>query len=101
METAPPETAGYRPTGQMMTIALGRLGMREFDLASDADLVFVIPDGDRAGQLFWTHVAERMIDTIAAYTSDGVMFTVDTRLRPNGREGALVQSEAAYRDYFA
>ena len=30
----------------MMTIALGRLGMREFDLASDADLVFVIPDED-------------------------------------------------------
>src|SRR5262249_51995785 len=28
----PPESA-YRPNGQMMTIALGRLGMREFDLA--------------------------------------------------------------------
>ena len=32
----------------MMVIALGRLGMREFDLASDADLVFVIPDADAA-----------------------------------------------------
>ena len=42
---------------------------------------------------FWTRVAERMIDIISAYTGDGVMFTVDTRLRPNGREGALVQSE--------
>ena len=35
-----------RPGDQMMVIALGRLGMREFDLGSDADLVFVIPDDD-------------------------------------------------------
>jgi glutamate-ammonia-ligase adenylyltransferase len=75
--------------------------MREFDLASDADLVFVIPDADMEEHLFWTHVAERMINAISAYTGDGVIFTVDPRLRPNGREGALVQSEGAYKDYFA
>ncbi len=92
---------GYVPSDQMMVIALGRLGMREFDLASDADLVFVIPDADAKELLFWTHVAERMINAISAYTGDGVIFTVDTRLRPNGREGALVQPEGSYRDYFA
>lgn len=32
------------PAQQMMVIALGCLGMQEFDLGSDADLVFVIPD---------------------------------------------------------
>jgi glutamate-ammonia-ligase adenylyltransferase len=85
----------------MMVIALGRLGMLEFDLASDADLVFVIPDGDSHEMLFWTGVAERMIGVISAYTGDGVVFTIDTRLRPNGREGALVQTEIAYKDYFA
>jgi glutamate-ammonia-ligase adenylyltransferase len=90
----------YTPANQMMVIALGRLGMREFDLASDADLVFVLPDEDAAEHVFWTAVAERMINTISAYTGDGVMFTVDTRLRPSGREGALVQSEASYREYF-
>ena len=79
----------------MMVISLGRLGMREFDLASDADLIFVIPDEDAAEQVFWTAVAERMINVISAYTGDGVMFTVDTRLRPNGREGALVQTEGS------
>lgn len=91
----------YVPARQMMVISLGRLGMREFDLASDADLIFVIPDEDAPEEVFWTAVAERMINVISAYTGDGVMFTVDTRLRPNGREGALVQSEAAYREYFA
>jgi glutamate-ammonia-ligase adenylyltransferase len=28
------------------------------------------------------------------------MFTVDARLRPNGSAGALLQSEASYKDYF-
>ena len=42
-----------------------------------------------------------MIDAISAYTGDGVVFTVDTRLRPNGREGDLVQTESAYKEYFA
>ncbi len=97
---APPLRAGYGPSDQMMVIALGRLGMLEFDLASDADLVFVIPDSDAAEILFWTRVAERMIGVISAYTGDGLIFTIDTRLRPNGREGALVQTESAYKDYF-
>lgn len=97
----PPATAGYRPKDQMLVITMGRLGMREFDLASDADLVFVISDRDMPEQLFWTRVAEQMITIISAYTGDGMMFAVDTRLRPNGRSGAMVQSETAYKNYFA
>ena len=91
------EMAGARGD-DMMVIALGRLGMREFDLGSDADLVFVIPDA--ADHRFWTGVAERIIHLVSAYTGEGVMFAIDTRLRPNGREGDLVQSESAYKNYF-
>jgi glutamate-ammonia-ligase adenylyltransferase len=101
LSETPPADASYRPARQMMVIALGRLGMREFDLASDADLTFVIPDDDIAETLFWTAVAERLISVIGAYTGDGVVFTIDTRLRPNGREGALVQTEGTYKEYFA
>ena len=96
-----PLHAGYPPGNQMMLVALGRLGMREFDLASDADLVFVLPDADHAEQQFWTRVAGRMIDLITAYTGSGMMFAVDTRLRPNGGAGALVQSETSFKNYFA
>ncbi len=101
LRSTPPAGVDYTPSGQMMVIALGRLGMREFDLASDADLCFVIPDRDSPEQVFWTSVAERMIDVITSYTGDGVIFTVDTRLRPNGGDGALVQTESSYKDYFA
>ena len=85
---------------RMMVIALGRLGMREFDHSSDADLLFVIPD-DAAGDVErWSRAAERIIEILASYTSAGSIFSVDTRLRPNGREGGLVQTVSAYLDYF-
>jgi glutamate-ammonia-ligase adenylyltransferase len=100
-EAPPPANLTYTPGRQMMVIALGRLGMCEFDLGSDADLLFIIPDADAPEHAFWTGVAERLVQTLSAYTGEGVMFTVDTRLRPNGREGNLVQSEGAYKNYFA
>jgi glutamate-ammonia-ligase adenylyltransferase len=99
-ESLPLAGTDYTARDQMMVISLGRLGMNEFDLGSDADLVFVLPDAD-AGELpFWTVVAERMIQTLGSYTGEGVMFTVDTRLRPNGREGDLVQLAGTYQNYF-
>ena len=61
-EAPPPANASYVPDNQMMVIALGRLGMGEFDLGSDADINFVIPDEDAEETLFWTGVAERLDD---------------------------------------
>ncbi len=97
---APSPSFGYLPSNQMMVIALGRLGMSEFDLGSDADLIFVIPDADAPELRYWGGVAERMIQTLSSYTGEGLMFAIDTRLRPNGREGDLVLPEAAYKAYF-
>ncbi len=89
------------PENEMMVVALGRLGMREFDLGSDADLLFIIPDSEAERQKFWTRVAEHMVEILTAYTGDGAVLSIDTRLRPNGREGLLVQTESKYTDYFA
>ncbi len=96
----PPVNWDYEPSNQMWVVALGRLGMSEFDLASDADLVFVLADSDASEMRFWTRVAERLVDLVTAYTGDGVLFAVDTRLRPNGGDGPLVQTESAVKDYF-
>jgi glutamate-ammonia-ligase adenylyltransferase len=96
----PPVNSRYEPSSQMWIIALGRLGVHEFDLASDADLVFVLADSDAAELHFWTCVAERFVDLITAYTGEGVLFAVDARLRPNGGDGPLVLTENSFRDYF-
>jgi [glutamine synthetase] adenylyltransferase / [glutamine synthetase]-adenylyl-L-tyrosine phosphorylase len=89
------------PAERMMVVALGRLGSREFDVASDADLVFILPDEDASQLEFWRRVAERLIEMLTAFTSDGSLFRVDNRLRPFGREGELVQLERSYLEYFS
>ncbi|MBV8865680.1 MAG: hypothetical protein JO210_09835 [Acidobacteriaceae bacterium] len=89
------------PQTEMMVVALGRLGMREFDAGSDADLLFIIPDVEAGRQRFWTRVVERLLEILSAYTEGGPLLSIDTRLRPNGREGMLVQTESKYVEYFS
>ena len=90
-----------RPDHHLHVIAMGRLGMREFDLGSDADLVFALPDDAVPAKPFWTSVVERLINVISSYTQEGLIFTIDTRLRPMGRDGELVQTESSFKRYFA
>ena len=87
------------PLGGLAVFALGSLGTHEFDLCSDADLLFVREeqeDGENA-----TRAAERLIHALAAYTQDGTAFPVDTRLRPHGAEGELVLTVPQLETYFA
>ena len=95
-----PTSPRYEPRDQMMVIAMGRLGMLEFDLGSDADLLFVLSPRDAEEIPFWRTVAQRMINLLSSYTADGIIFAVDTRLRPDGSSGSLVQTEESYRGYF-
>ena len=99
---------GLRPEGEpssFTVVALGRLGVREFDLASDADLAFFYsplpgaePDPEAAA--FWIRNTERLIQVLSSHTSEGLLFSVDTRLRPRGREGELVESSRFVDEYF-
>src|SRR5206468_6338725 len=77
----------------------GTAGSREFDLLSDADLLFVSdPAGDR---LALTKSAEQIMQTLAAYTQDGMVFPVDARLRPHGAEGELLVTPQQLEAYFS
>jgi [glutamine synthetase] adenylyltransferase / [glutamine synthetase]-adenylyl-L-tyrosine phosphorylase len=83
-------------------LGLGRLGLSEFDLASDADLVFVAgSEATREDLEHWTHLAEKTIEVLSSYTRDGTIFPVDTRLRPRGQEGELVVTLEAFLSYIA
>jgi len=88
-----------RPPGaRFAVIAMGKLGGTELNYASDIDLVFVF-DGDERAATWATRVAEALIGHLAASTEEGQAFRVDTTLRPEGKDGALVRSLAAYRSY--
>lgn len=85
------------PTG-LAVMALGRLGSGEFDLLSDADLLFVCEEGEDAAAL--GKFASQLMQVLAAYTRDGMLFPVDTRLRPRGAEGELVVTAKQLGAYF-
>jgi glutamate-ammonia-ligase adenylyltransferase len=89
-------TAGA-PRG-LAILALGRLGSREFDLLSDADLLFVCDETQ--DRIALTRAAEQLIQSLSAYTQEGMVFPVDTRLRPRGAEGDLLVSPAQLTEYF-
>jgi glutamate-ammonia-ligase adenylyltransferase len=82
----------------LAVMALGRLGSGEFDLLSDADVLFVCgEDGDRTAL---TKSAEKMMHALSAYTQDGTVFPLDARLRPRGGEGELLSTPAQLAAYF-
>src|SRR5262249_37900775 len=83
----------------LAVFALGRLGTEEFDIGSDADLLFVrAPEADEEEARL---DAERLVHALAAYTKEGPLFAVDARLRPHGGEGELVTTATQLEKYLA
>jgi len=79
-------------------MGLGRLGAREFDLLSDADVLFVCDEHTNKDDV--RRVAERLMEALTAYTREGTVFPVDARLRPHGREGELIVTPSQLSAYF-
>ena len=86
-----------RPAG-FAVMGLGRLGAREFDLLSDADVLFVCDQACSQEEV--RRAAAQMMDALTAYTVDGTVFPVDARLRPHGREGELIVTPKQLAAYF-
>jgi glutamate-ammonia-ligase adenylyltransferase len=84
---------------RLAVLGLGRLGTGEHDLSSDADVLFVCGDEAQLGDA--TRAAGLFMQGLAAYTREGTVFSVDSRLRPHGMEGELVVTPAQLSTYFA
>ena len=90
-------------------IAYGKLGSLELGYTSDLDMIFLhgaeqeggMTDGPRpiANEVFFARLGQRLIHVLTARTGGGILYEVDTRLRPSGRSGMLVTSPAAFREY--
>ncbi len=78
--------------------ALGKLGGRELNYASDIDLVFVHGDAMSAGEA--ARLGEAVRDALAKATDAGFVFRVDLRLRPEGRFGPVSRSLESCRAYY-
>jgi glutamate-ammonia-ligase adenylyltransferase len=85
-------------------IGMGRLGGREMSYSSDADVLFVyeppagVADDTASGVAL--AVAEQIRRVLSSPAPDPPL-GVDADLRPEGRQGPLVRSLAAYQLYYA
>ncbi|OUV03527.1 MAG: hypothetical protein CBC42_03485 [Betaproteobacteria bacterium TMED82] len=83
----------------LAVVAYGKLGGRELGFASDLDLIFLTKDVSQEDQPILIKIIKRFISWLSAKTAAGNLFTVDTRIRPNGTAGLLVTSIEGFEDY--
>ncbi|MDL2356882.1 MAG: bifunctional [glutamate--ammonia ligase]-adenylyl-L-tyrosine phosphorylase/[glutamate--ammonia-ligase] adenylyltransferase [Pseudomonadota bacterium] len=89
----------HRPVPRFAVIAYGKLGGKELGYISDLDVIFLFDDDDQEAPGNYAKLAQRFITWMTAHTSAGILFDVDTALRPDGASGMLVSSVAAFERY--
>ncbi len=92
-----------------LVVAYGKLGGIELGYGSDLDLVFLQGNYASGGQtdgasptdnmVFFARLGQRMIHIMTALTPAGVLYEVDSRLRPSGDAGMLVADMNAFAVY--
>lgn len=89
-------------------IGYGKVGGWELGYNSDLDIVFmhdcpvnVYTDGKKEidGRQFYLRLAQRVIHIFSTRTASGILYEVDTRLRPSGASGLLVSPTDAFEEY--
>ena len=93
-----------RLPGRLVVLGLGKLGAAELNFNSDLDLIFVYDGGEAEPGAVTPHevftwLAQRLITVLQVPTKEGIVYRIDTRLRPSGHSGPLVSSLAAFRHY--
>jgi glutamate-ammonia-ligase adenylyltransferase len=89
-------------------VGYGKVGGWELGYNSDLDIVFmhdcpvnVYTDGKKEidGRQFYLRLAQRIIHIFSVRTASGILYEIDTRLRPSGASGLLVSPTDAFLEY--
>jgi [glutamine synthetase] adenylyltransferase / [glutamine synthetase]-adenylyl-L-tyrosine phosphorylase len=96
LEAACRESAPYG----VAVIALGKLGGRELNYASDVDVVFVHAGGGPGRQTEADRACASFVRLLAEPATEGIALRVDATLRPGGGRGPLSRSLDAMRAYY-
>jgi glutamate-ammonia-ligase adenylyltransferase len=96
-----------RPREAFCVIGLGKFGGNELNYSSDIDIMFVYGDppggvesGDAGPHAYFNRLAERLVRSLSQHSSEGHLYRVDTRLRPNAGAGALALSMEAFLAHY-
>jgi [glutamine synthetase] adenylyltransferase / [glutamine synthetase]-adenylyl-L-tyrosine phosphorylase len=80
-------------------IGLGKLGGAEIDYGSDLDIIFVA-DSKAKNPTGRAKFAIQVMELLSTRTEQGLTFHTDSRLRPDGEKGLLVNTLKAYEEYY-
>ncbi|MFA9216890.1 MAG: bifunctional [glutamate--ammonia ligase]-adenylyl-L-tyrosine phosphorylase/[glutamate--ammonia-ligase] adenylyltransferase [Sphingomonadaceae bacterium] len=89
----------HREVPRFTVIAYGKLGGKELGYVSDLDVIFLYDDADQEAPAQYAKLAQRFITWMTSHTSAGILFDIDTALRPDGASGMLVSSVSAFEKY--
>ena len=89
----------HREVPRFAVIAYGKLGGKELNYISDLDVIFLFDDDDQEAPGLYAKLAQRFITWMTSHTSAGILFDIDTALRPDGASGMLVSSLQAFDRY--
>ncbi len=92
-------TQRHIETPRFAVIAYGRLGGKELGYVSDLDVIFLFDDDNPEAQGLYAKLAQRFITWMTTHTAAGILFDIDTALRPDGASGMLVSSLSAFERY--
>lgn len=86
-------------------IGMGKFGGYALNYSSDIDLIFVYSDEGKTDQgidnsEYYARLCEFIINAMSEVTSDGYVFRVDIRLRPESSAGVIIRSMESYESYY-
>ena len=93
---------------ELVVIGMGKLGGEEMNFSSDVDLIFAYPDLGRtsggsqsvSNSRFFLDLCRSLIRVLQTPTTEGTVFRIDLRLRPDGENGPLVMSFDHMENYY-
>ena len=89
-------------------VAMGSLGIRRLNAASDLDLIVIYDaEGVEASEgrrplptrTYFARLTQALVTALSAPMAEGRLYEVDMRLRPSGRQGPVATSFESFRSY--
>ncbi len=101
---------GPPPGAGAAVLAMGKMGSREMTATSDLDVIVIYDaEGAEASEgrrplavpVYYARLTQALIAALSAPMAEGILYKVDMRLRPSGRQGPVATSLPGFRRYQA
>ncbi len=89
---------------EIAVVGFGKLGGREFNIASDCDICFIYSESRMTKETSSREYFQRWAAKYCVYLEDksrlGFLYIPDTRLRPFGKSAPLASSKESFLEYY-